>query len=296
MLDTFSIPGLLNLQPGDGGLTKAVVNSPLCSGEIYLHGAHVTHWQPSGMEPVLFMSGQSKFAPGKAIRGGVPICFPWFGNLEGRDTAPAHGFARTSNWTVQSTNANDEGSVTIAMELAAAADPKSFWPHAFRATHRVTFGSTLKMEFSVFHTGGEPFLFEEAMHSYFHVGDVREVSVTGLAGTTYLDKTNAGEEILQGVSPVRILAETDRVYLDTTAACVIDDRKLQRKITILKTGSSSTVVWNPWIAKAKAMVDFGDDEWPSMLCIETCNVGRSAIKLGPGESHTMVAEILVAGN
>jgi glucose-6-phosphate 1-epimerase len=294
MLESHSIPDLIDFQTGNGGLIKAVITSPLCAAEIYLHGAHVTHYQPRGMEPVLFMSSKSRFADGKAIRGGVPICFPWFGNLEGRDTAPAHGFARTSAWTVQSTAANDDGSVTITMEMKRGEDPQSFWPHAFRAVHRVTFGSTLKMELTVHHTGGEPFLFEEALHSYFHVGDVREVAVTGLAGTAYLDKTQAGKEMLQGVAPIKITCETDRVYLDTTADCVIDDPKLNRKITIRKTGSSSTVVWNPWIAKAKAMADFGDEEWPGMLCIETCNVGRSAVKLGPGESHAMIAEIGVA--
>ena len=291
---THSIPNLIDFHAENGGLIKAVITSPLCGGEIYLHGAHVTHYQPSGNEPVLFISKESRFEAGKAIRGGVPICFPWFGPLEGRDTAPAHGFARTSLWDVQSTKSNPDGSVTITLELKRDEERNDFWPHAFRAVFSVTFGSTLRMEFLVFHVSGEPFMFEEALHSYFHVGDVREVRVTGLAGTGYLDKTQAMKEVLEGVAPIKITGETDRVYLDTAADCVIDDPKLNRKITISKTGSDSTVLWNPWINKAKAMSDFGDDEWPGMLCIETCNVGQSAVKIGPGESHRMVAEVRVS--
>ena len=288
---THAIANAIDFQSGNGGLIKAVVNTSHCSGEVYLHGAHVTHYQPAGQEPVLFVSRESRWEDGKAIRGGVPICFPWFGPLEGRDTAPAHGFARTSLWDVNATRLEPDGSATVVLELKRAEDRDAFWPHAFRALLTVTFGPMLRMELSVFHVRGEPFMFEEALHSYFHVGDVREVRVTGLGGTAYLDKTQAGREMMEGLASLRITAETDRVYLDTTARCVIDDPKLNRKISVSKEGSNSTVLWNPWIAKSKAMSDFGDEEWPGMLCIETCNVGQSAVKLSQGESHKMVAEI-----
>lgn len=173
-------------------------------------------------------------------------------------------------------------------------DPDALWPHACNVTYTVTVGKTLKLEFKVQHTGGEPFLYEAALHTYFHVGDVKAVSVTGLAGTAYLDKLQGGKEVFQGIAPIDIVAETDRIYLDTTADCVIDDTVLKRRVTNMKKGSNSTVLWNPWIAKSKAMADFGDDEWPGMLCIETCNVGPSAVTLSTGQSHTMVAEIFSA--
>ena len=297
MLDSlkssFAIPDQLTFEIGNGGLIKAVIATALCTGEVYLHGAHVTHFQPQGQSQVMFVSKESRFADGKPIRGGVPICFPWFGSLEGRDTAPAHGFARTSDWTVQATGAEPDGSVTITLELQRGEERADFWPHAFRATMRVSFGASLKMELTIHHLRGEAFMFEEALHSYFVVGDVREVRVTGLAGTPYLDKVQAGKEVLEGTAPVAIAAETDRVYLDTTAQCVIDDPKLGRKIVIHKTGSNSTVLWNPWVDKARSMSDFGDDEWPDMLCIETCNVGQSAVRIGPGQSHSMGAQISV---
>jgi glucose-6-phosphate 1-epimerase len=242
---------------------------------------------------VLFVSEQSKFAEGKAIRGGVPICFPWFGGLEGRDTAPSHGFARTSPWEVKSTNANADGSATIVLELKNAETQNAFWPHACKAQLSVTFGTALKMEFSVMHVRGEPFLFEEAMHTYFSVGDVCKASVTGLGGGSYIDKTQAGKEFQEGLAPIKIVKETDRIYLETTADCVIDDPILDRKIVIKKTGSDTTVLWNPWIDKARALSDFGDEEWPKMLCIETCNVGPSAVSIGPGQSHVMTAVIAI---
>ena len=153
------------------------------------------------------------------------------------------------------------------------------------ATYAVTIGQSLRMEFTVEHTDGEPFLFEEALHSYFHVGDVRQVTVTGLAGTAYLDKVQKGKEILEGVAPIKIVGETDRIYLDTIGDCVINDAKLNRRITVSKTSSNTTVLWNPWIAKAKAMSDFGDDEWPDMLCIESCNVGPFAVTLQPEKAQ-----------
>ncbi len=287
----YSIPGVIDFAEGNAGLIKAVVTTPLAAGEVYLHGAHVTRYQPADQEPVLFVSGKSRWDAAKPIRGGVPICFPWFGNLEGRDTAPAHGFARVSQWDVLSTRSNPDGSATIELELEGKGDPKDPWPHAFRATYCVTVGATLRLEFTVQHRNGEPFLYEEALHSYFHVGDVHQVSVTGLAGTAYLDKLQAGKEVLQGIEPIRIASETDRIYLDTVADCVIEDPKLSRRITIAKKGSNTTVLWNPWINKARAMPDFGDHEWPGMLCIETCNVGPHAVKLAAGESHTMIAEI-----
>ena len=295
MLETlraqYAIPGSVDFVVGNGGLIKAVITAEGAAGEIYLNGAHITHYQPTDQQPVLFMSGSSRFEAGKAIRGGVPICFPWFGPLEGRDTAPAHGFARTSEWSVKSTKVNPDRSVSIVLELSRSEKRDDFWPHAFRAEYAVTFGGSLRMEFSVFHVKGESFMFEEALHSYFKVGDVREVAVTGLAGTSYLDKTQGGAELSGTSAPIRITGETDRVYLETTSECVIDDPRLNRKIIIRKGGSDSTVVWNPWINKSKAMTDFGDEEWPGMLCIETCNVGRSAVTVGPGQSHTMTADI-----
>ena len=286
------LPPGVRLEPGFGGLTKVVVATDLATAEVYLHGAHVTHYQPAGQGPVLFLSRQSLFAAGKAIRGGVPICFPWFGPLENRPKAPAHGFARTSLWALAAATRDGGGVVTLRFELSRGEDPASDWPHAFRAEYAVTVGPELTMALTIHHVGGEPFLYEAALHTYLSVGDVRQASVTGLENTPYLDKAAGREE--PGVdAPVRFTGETDRVYQETTAACTADDPAGHRTIRVEKSGSASTVVWNPWVAKAKAMSDFGDGEWPGMLCIETANVRGSAVTLGPGGSHTMTAVVRV---
>ena len=263
---------------------------------MYFQGAHVTGWQPAGAsEPVIWMSGSTYYESGKPIRGGVPICFPWFGAHASDPKAPAHGFGRLRDWNLIEAKEGSDGAVTLALELASDAPLTPWWPHAFRAVHRITMGATLTMALEVTNTGADAFTFEEALHTYFAVRDVRNVTVTGLEGVDYLDKVTGFDRKNQGREPIRFTGETDRVYLNTGATCVIDDPGARRRIVIRKTGSEVTVVWNPWIAKARAMPDFGDDEWTGMVCVETCNVNVHARPLAAGASHTMTAIIEVEG-
>jgi glucose-6-phosphate 1-epimerase len=247
---------------------------------------------------VLWLSRDSLFEANRPIRGGVPICFPWFGPHATDPTAPGHGFGRLRPWTLTNACEDDDGIVTVTMELSSltadAAATTPAWPHRFDAQFRVAVGPSLTMELEVRNPGSEPFTFEEALHTYFAVQDVREVTVTGLEDTEYLDKVAAFSRRQQGQEPIRFTGETDRIYLNTRATCQIHDPGLRRTITIRKTGSDTTVVWNPWIDKARAMPDFGDLEWPGMLCVETCNVNRYTRTLAPGESHTMTATIDVS--
>lgn len=285
------LPGIANFHTTPDGLTRLRINTALATAEITLEGAHITQFQPAGAEPVLFLSRSSYFAPGKPIRGGVPICFPWFGGRAGRPDSPAHGFARLRKWEVESLAAAESGSVTAVFRLASDDDTRAQWPHDFIARLRVEISQQLTMTLAVENTGDAPLRFEEALHTYFAVSDVREVSVTGLEGAAYLDKTDGLQRKQLGAEPLRIVAETDRVFPATTATCIIDDPDLKRRIIVEKSGSQTTVVWNPWIAKAAAMPDFGDTEWPQMLCIETANTGTDAITLAPGFGHAMSATI-----
>jgi glucose-6-phosphate 1-epimerase len=292
------LPPSVRLDTGPGNLPRLAVESRLGTAEVYFQGAHVTAWHPaSAAAPVLWMSGKSYFEAGKPLRGGVPICFPWFGPNASDPKAPGHGFARLRDWTLIEATEAPDGAVTLALELAGSDDrPLSLlWPHAFRAIHRITVGSTLTMALEVTNTGADAFSFEEALHTYFAVHDVREVTITGLEHTEYLDKVAGFARKNQGSDPIRFTGETDRVYLKTTTDCVINDPGARRRIAIRKTGSDTSVVWNPWIDKARAMPDFGDDEWPAMLCVETCNVNVHARTLAPGASHTMTAIVEVQG-
>ncbi len=280
------LPAAATLHPGDNGLDRLTVHLPLATAEIHLHGAHVSAYELSGEPPILFMSNLSNFAAGKPIRGGVPLIFPWFGAKAGDATAPMHGFARTSLWELESVQ--EEGDVvTVILRLDSNAQTLALWPHQFVLRHRIRISTQLEMTLEVENRSDSSFEFEEAQHTYFQVGDVREVTVTGLAQATFIDKTDHLTLKMQDPAPIRITGETDRVYLHTRATCLLEDPVLGRKIRVQKEHSDTTVVWNPWIAKAKAMADFGDAEWPQMLCIETANAGENAITLAPGGRHCM---------
>jgi glucose-6-phosphate 1-epimerase len=292
----FSVPGSISFDVGEGGLTRAILKTPRSEAHIYLHGAHVTHFAKSGERPVLFMSKESLFQPDKAIRGGVPLIFPWFGARQPDPTgkSPMHGFARVAEWSVESAR-HDAGSTTLVLGLKSSDATRALWPHDFILRYTIMLADTLTMELLVQNTGREAFTFEEALHTYFAVADVRSISIQGLAGTSYLDKTDNLVRKVQDAAPMKITGETDRIYLATKSTCTSTDPGERRLIVVSKENSDATVVWNPWIAKAKAMADFGDEEWPAMVCIETCNVNAHAVTLAPGASHAMRAILSTQG-
>jgi glucose-6-phosphate 1-epimerase len=254
-------------------------------GEMYLHGGHVTSWRPAGGEEVLYLSASSNFSRDKAIRGGVPVCFPWFGPKAEDATAPSHGFARLMAWQLRSI-VRFAGATTVTMVAVSDESTKELWDGEFRVIHKVRFGASLSMELSVTNTGRQPLRYEEALHSYFRVGDVSAVRVRGLDGSHYLDKAD-GLRVKQQRGDVTIERETDRVYLDTESAVLIDDPSLGRQIRVAKTHSRATVIWNPWDGAALADLD----DWRGLVCVETANVGASAIELLAGEEHTMGAVV-----
>ncbi len=291
-MNTNQLPAGCTLSNDEHGLARIAIETELATGEVYLHGAHVTKYQPREMdEPVLFMSRLSRFEKDKPIRGGIPICFPWFGPKDGDPSAPAHGFARLMPWTLVGTNVEADGAIVLVLRLSSNEATRKLWPFDFEATCSVTVGKTLTTALTIKNTGTDASTYTEALHTYFTVGNVKEVSITGLAKTDYLDKTRNAVRMTQGDEPITFTEETDRPYLSTLLPVELHDPSLGREIRIEKTGSSSTVVWNPWSVKAKAMSDFGDDEWPRMVCIETANVAPDAIRLEPGESHTTTATV-----
>jgi D-hexose-6-phosphate mutarotase len=287
-----ALPPSVRLEPGQGGLPRLLVSNAHATAEIYLHGAHVTAWQPKGQSPVLWLSRESAFAAGKPIRGGIPICFPWFGAHATDKAAPGHGYARLDDWTLVDAR-DDAAGTTLAFELSSGQHAWPAWPHAVAVTYRVTIGATLGLAFDVRNTGAAAITFEEALHTYFAVQYVREVAISGLEGVDYLDKVDNMARRHQGPAPIRFTAETDRIYLATQATCTIHDPGRRRRLVIAKSGSDTTVVWNPWVDKARAMPDFGDLEWPEMVCVETCNVDAHAVRLDPGARHAMTAAIEV---
>ena len=288
----FELPGTAQVVEGNGGLSKVRITCPEAVGEMYLHGAHVTSWKPVGGEEVLFLSSQSRWAQGHAIRGGVPVCFPWFGGKADDPTAPAHGFVRTRAWQLESI-AQVGGAVTVSMFTESDEGTKRWWPAEFRLVHRATFGSELSLELVVTNTGGTSLRFEEALHAYHRVGNIEKTRVRGLDTVHYFDKTDSNRKKMQH-GEIVIVSETDRVYLDTRDPIELEDPVLRRRTRVTKENSRTTVVWNPWVQKAHSLSDFADDEWMQMICIESSNVSDFAVDLAPGQRHKMKALVRVA--
>jgi len=285
-----SLPDRLRFAPGPGGLPTAFVTADSCEGSLVLQGAHVLHFQPRGQQPVLWASRHSFFAPGRPIRGGIPVCWPWFGAHPSDPAKPGHGFARTSAWEVRETGSTAQG---VWLELGLASNPTTLalWPHPFSLRLRALFGTQLQVELHARNDGDQSFTCTGALHSYFAVSRASDLCITGLEGSSFFDKV--GGAPLQQEGPIRITAETDRVYQDTTAECVVEDPGLGRRIHIAKEGSRSTVVWNPWSAKAARLEDFGDEEYQGMVCVETANAASDQIALPPGEGHRLQTTIRV---
>ncbi|MGA8272640.1 MAG: D-hexose-6-phosphate mutarotase [Candidatus Sulfotelmatobacter sp.] len=287
----FGIPGIARVCDGKGGMPRVQITSSLGEGEMYLHGAHVTSWKPRGSDEVLFLSSKSRWEEGQAIRGGIPICFPWFRAKVNDPQAPAHGFVRTKAWQLESIVENGN-SVTVSMLTESDERTQRWWPGEFRLVHRVTFGAELSLELTCTNTGTSAPRFEEALHTYNRVVDVQDVRLQGLDTVRFLDNTDANREKQQG-GDVVIVSQTDNAYLNTDSAVDLSDPKMHRRIRLTKANSVTTVVWNPWRDGAVKLRDLGDGEWTQFLCVEASNIMGAAVNLAPGQEHRMTAVLSV---
>jgi len=272
---------------GQGELPMLKVNTAWSTAEIYLHGAHVTHFKKKDEPGLLFMSQCSRFAEGQPIRGGIPVIFPWFGPREGMGQ---HGFARVTAWELKEFIPAADGSVSVRLQLPDSPEGSAYPP--FTAVYTITVKDDLTLRLDVTNNSEiESLTFENCLHSYFEIGDIKEVSLIGLKGAKYLDKVSQFAEKTESADAIRISSEVDRIYLNTTSTVEIQDSRLGRKICIEKHGSTSTVIWNPWIAKAQQMPDFGNDEYLRMVCVESGNVSSNQIILPPGETSKLEVKL-----
>jgi glucose-6-phosphate 1-epimerase len=286
------IPDIARVCEGCGGLPRVEITSPLARGEIYVHGAHVTSWHPVSSDEVIFLSTKSRWQEGQAIRGGIPVCFPWFRGKADDPHAPAHGFVRTRSWQLYSI-VEDNAGVAVTMFIESDDQTWRWWPGDFRLVHRVTFGSELKLELSCINTGRTMFHFEEALHTYNRVVDVGTVRLEGLDGTRFLDNTDSNKEKTQ-YGDLTIASQTDNAFINTQNAVDLLDPDMRRRIRLRKANSNTTVVWNPWQEGASKLQDLGEGEWKQFLCVEASNIIGAAVALAPGQEHTMSAVLSVA--
>lgn len=295
--DRFAIvatEGQIEFELGHNEVILAEVANQQAKSTISLHGGLIMTFQPKKQEPVLWISPFGYLnETAKSIRGGIPICWPWFGPHATDDSQPRHGFARSVLWEVVETQKTIEGAIQLTLELHNTPETQTQWPHTTRLQLVVSIGKQLEVRLITHNRGQTPFVLTEALHTYFMVSDVTQIAIHGLEGCQYLDKVDNSTQRKTQTGPVTIQGETDRVYLDTTADCVIEDPRLKRRIRIAKENSRSTVVWNPWIEKAKAMKDLGQIGYLNMVCVETANALDNAVTVAPNEVHQLQAVISI---
>lgn len=287
---SFALGSSLRFTETVPGLPVAEISTPLATASIALHGAHVLSWQPTGQAPVIWVSKAAIYELGKPVRGGVPLCWPWFGAVPGKTL---HGFVRTMMWQMRGAELAASGELVLRLGITDDASTRAVWDHAFDLELTVTVGSTLTLALTTRNTGAAPISINQALHTYFATSDINQTTVQGLAGGSYIDKVQ-NFAVCQQAGDVSFTGETDRIYTDTTADSLIVDSAASRTIRIAKQGSATTVVWNPWSEKEKGMVDMAAGEHRQMLCVETCNAAPDTVSIPAGGAHTLAATISVA--
>jgi len=287
----FGIKGQLQFREDSSGLIVAEISNPLATASLCLQGAHLMTWQPRGQAaPVVWLSRDAKLTAGKSIRGGAPVCWPWFGAHASEAGFPGHGYARTVPWRVVESGVESNGATRMTLRLMESDKTRAQWPHACMLDLTVIVGETLRMELVTENTGTTDFVIGEALHTYFRIGDIGAVRVKGLESCSYWDKVGSST-LRKQEGAISFTGETDRVYINTASECVIEDDKLKRRIHISKSGSLSTVVWTPWADKASKMGDMGQPEgWREMLCVESANAIENVVKIAAGNKHTLIVE------
>lgn len=289
----YGIKDKLSFHLGEGDMPVALIDNGLCEAEISLYGGHVLSFIPNGEEDLLWVSSKSIYSEGTPIRGGIPVCWPWFNAHPTDSDVYSHGFARRNTWEVMDSATEEDGSTVILLALNGDKNTRKGWPHSYHAELTITAGEELKVELTTENKGDEPIVISNALHTYFSVADATKIIISGLDGCEYGDDVDSGKMKVQS-GDITIAGEVDRNYRNTEDECIITDPLKDRKIRVRKEGSSTTVVWNPWVEKAKGLKDFGDEEYMNMVCIEAVNAFDDCRKIEPGENHTMGQIISIA--
>jgi glucose-6-phosphate 1-epimerase len=293
-LSRYEIDGELQFIEIEHGFVYAEINNARAHATVSTYSGQLLSYRPKDrQEDLLFVSDKAYYEAGKAIKGGIPVCWPWFGPDPENRGRPAHGFVRNRQWQVSGSESLADGSTKIILSITDNEATRALWPHPFRLDIEITVGDTLRVELVTHNTGNDSITISQALHSYFRVGDITRVSVLGLDGINYLDKANDSTHKTQA-GPLTISAEVDRIYTDTTGELTIDDASLERKIAITSSGCSTTVVWNPWVEIAVSMADLDDDDYLQMLCVETANAGPETVTITAGDCYRLTAEYSIA--
>ncbi|MDJ1170484.1 D-hexose-6-phosphate mutarotase [Roseofilum sp. BLCC_M154] len=267
------------------------VENDFAKATISLYGGHILSFQPvTESEDLLFLSEKAILQSGKAIRGGIPVCWPWFGPHPEQSNLPSHGFVRNRFWSVLSTATTPEGETHIQLGLTDTPDTRELWPHAWELVMDIMVGDTLTVGLMTRNRGNQPFTITQALHTYFRVGSIHGVRILGLDRTDYIDKVDGGAQKHQS-GVVEITSEVDRIYTNVPAQLIVDDSRWKRQIRLTSEGSNSAVVWNPWSEKAAKFADLDDEDYLKFVCVETTNAGPDQIRVFPGNEHRLQVKI-----
>lgn len=282
--EKFSIEGEVGFAELENDLVFVTVSNKFADADICLYGAHVTHFRTHKTMDILWMSPDSNFEVGTPIRGGIPVCFPWFGMNKENPDLPQHGFGRLMYWNMEETQTLPTGETLVRMSLSSSTETKKYWEHDFYAEVTVIVGKTLTVSLKVENTSEKLFECGCALHSYFNLSAIENLSVYGLQNTRYFNQLDQNEYI-QETQTLEIKQAETRHYLDTETDCILHDPVFNRNIQISKTGSRVTTVWNPWAETCANIGDLPDDAYETFVCLETVNSFNNLIRLEPGQSH-----------
>lgn len=282
----YGIADQLKFVAGNGGLPFIAIRNQSATALISLHGGQILSFKPIHENvDMLFLSSKSLYEDGKAIRGGIPVCWPWFGPDPKGLQRPNHGFVRTHLWKVLSTTSTDT-ETKVSLQFIESQKKEKTWKKPFTLKLEFTIGDTLSLELITHNTGDNPFSITQAFHTYFHVGDINQVQVLGLDGCDYFDKLDQGKEKTQ-TGTVSIAEEVDRIYMNVNNLLTVSDPVFKRRIEIASQNCKTGVVWNPWQKTSRKMVDLGNQDYKHFVCVETGNIAFDLIQILPGEEHRL---------
>ena len=262
------------------------VQNAFASAQITTHGGCVLSYTPNNGEDLLWVSPTAIYNGQKPVRGGVPVCWPWFGANAQDASAPAHGFVRNAVWHLDHVANLDSGVTEIVLSFDSNADTLAIWPHNFHLALKIEVGEKLAMSLITSNLNDHDIQITEAFHTYFNVADARNLVINGLEGSTHLDKLSGAPAESQ-IETLTLVPPMDSVYLDQTGDVSIADAGHQRRIVIEKQHADSAVVWNPGPETVKGFADVPDDLWPEFVCVEAGNIFDNAVMIASGDKHTM---------
>jgi D-hexose-6-phosphate mutarotase len=286
----FGRPGAVAFAESAPGVVVVELSSEASTATVALQGGQVLSWAPRGQPGVLWSSSAARLGNGRAFRGGIPVCWPWFGPHPSGGSFPAHGFVRTMTWAVDAAEAGNDAAI-LRLAPVLGEEERKLWPEDAAVSVEIRAGADLQVTLSTENAGERALQITQALHTYLAVGNIEDVRVLGLDGRSFVDQLT--REVRAQGGEIAIGEEVDRIYFDTANEVVVRDESLRRRIRIAKDGSQSTVVWNPWIEKSARLADMTADGYKHMLCIETANAGPDVVTIEPGRRHNLVARLSV---